>query len=190
MKLSIPEAVGDLSNLEGILSTKLSRDVFRTFLANEWSNENVDFYLEVQKFREALSAYSSCDAIVKDMNAIITLYVLEDARSQVNISSPIMAEVVRLGKTIEDLASVDNISGIKALRSRGVENEVTQDAIGTIFDHASKQIFNLMSVDSLPRFHQSEAFVELLQKKRAADSAYAGKDKSDQSEAVLFLNLV
>jgi len=34
MKLSIPEAVGDLSNLEGILSTKLSRDVFRTFLAN------------------------------------------------------------------------------------------------------------------------------------------------------------
>ena len=122
--------------LQSLVDNDHAMLAFETFLANEYSSENVDFYEAVNRYR------MKWDPKDEKMNLllaeyIVQMYISETAPLQVNINSNIRSRIER--------HVIKNVTG-----------EVD------IFDIAQKGVYELMRLDSWNRFKRSPFWKDLL----------------------------
>jgi len=163
----------NMDTLSGILSTPSGVDSFKKFLTKEFSVENILFYLEVEEFRKATK--DAIDSGRKDNQDSLTnlmglaqrvhaKYIMTDSPFQINLPDNVVDQLK------SDLRS-EFKPGVerKPLMERASFNEEDQaDSYGlrippTLFDAAQKNIFQLMSTDSLPRYFRSDLYKAMVE---------------------------
>ena len=117
------------SGFKNVMDDELGRKFFASFLRDEYSEENLEFWLEVEIFR-TLTVES--DEQRTKRNGIYEMFVKPLSKKEVNIA----------GKTRQQIA--ENLE----------KEEVPQD----LFDSAQSQVFSLMHRQSYPRFLCSDVF--------------------------------
>eukprot|EP00924_Labyrinthula_sp_SR-Ha-C_P009315 snap_masked-scaffold_2-processed-gene-19.17-mRNA-1 protein AED:1.00 eAED:1.00 QI:0/0/0/0/1/1/2/0/423 len=120
-------------SLKDILGSDLSTKYFRDFLVDILCVENLIFIQYVRRFK-----------------------LIEDAEEMVKFANFILENFVRVGSVGQV-----NISGVarSQINERFENNEVSSD----MFKEAEFQIMELLTFDSLPKFLDSETYVQSLQ---------------------------
>ncbi|MFH4974019.1 hypothetical protein AB6A40_000728 [Gnathostoma spinigerum] len=119
-------------SFESLLSHKYGCLLFRTFLKGEFSDENVDFWLECEEFKKMKEGKKST---IQKAHAIFNEYVVEMAPKEVNLDS-------------------DTRAATKAALEKGARSDM--------FTLAQGRIEQLMAKDSYQRFLKSKLFLDLL----------------------------
>ncbi|GAM18906.1 hypothetical protein SAMD00019534_020810 [Acytostelium subglobosum LB1] len=104
-------------------------DCFRSFLMSEYSVENLDFWLRIEKFKKM-----DRQGKLVECQCIYNQYINDKATSQVNLPSTCVKRVEEL------LQRIDN----------GVH-----DNLDTMFNESQFHIFTLMETDSFERYKKS-----------------------------------
>jgi len=168
------EAIPDnMDTLTGILSTPTGIDSFKKFLTKEFSVENILFYLEVEEFRKATK--EAIDSGKKDNQDSLTQlmglaqrvhakYIMTDSPFQINLPDNVV-EQLKKDLLREFKPGFERKPLMERVGSKSEDNEIDvgSDAYGirtppTLFDAAQKNIFQLMSTDSLPRYFRSDLY--------------------------------
>jgi len=174
--LDVETVPDNMDTLTGILSTQTGTDSFKKFLTKEFSVENILFYLEVEDFRKATK--DAIDSGRKDDGDALThlmglaqrvhaKYIMVDSPFQINLPDNIVDQL-RSDLTTEFKPGVERKPLMDRPNSRSDEETGdTGDSYGirtppTLFDAAQKNIFNLMSTDSLPRYFRSDLYKSLV----------------------------
>jgi len=179
----------NMDTLTGILSTPSGVESFKKFLTKEFSVENILFYLEVEDFRRATKEVfdtgkkDNQDSLTQLMGLaqrIHAKYIMTDSPFQINLPDSVVdqlkADLVR-----EFKPGVERKPLMERVSSKSEDNELGGDSYGirtppTLFDAAQKNIFNLMSTDSLPRYFRSDLY------KFMVDDMSAKRKKKDVLE--------
>jgi hypothetical protein len=167
------DTIGSVDTLEEILLSPEGLKAFGTFLKKEWSNENLDFYLEVEKHRALkaqVSDVSDLDDLLLSAKRILDDFVMVDAPYQINLPSNVLEEAVDLTHRMTSYAQIQDLDSAKGIRSYGREDTPSEHEVGTLFDHCQESIFTLMKTDSLPRFYASDLYADLLAQKTAIEA--------------------
>lgn len=156
--------LADIANLSDVLHSKVGFGAFSEFLRSEFSEENINFWKEVNDFvagcteqmaykhsklnfnQLVLHKIRTRHLIVKAASRAIEIfftYCQRGAPQQVNISDTELQALV------------------KQLRKVNQRAEVVLERILFLFDSAQSQVFELMDKDSFARFRQSEACEEM-----------------------------
>ncbi|VDK41449.1 unnamed protein product [Gongylonema pulchrum] len=106
--------------------------LFRTFLKGEFSDENVDFWIECEEFRKMKEGKKST---IQKAHAIYNQYIAEQSPKEVNLDS-------------------DTRAATKAALESGARLNT--------FSLAQTRIEQLMAKDSYRRFLKSKLFLDLL----------------------------
>jgi len=106
---------------------------FTSFLKQEYSQENIEFWAAVQEFRHLPEEELEAAA-----QTIMGRYIANSATEQVNIKGPSKVQLESMMK----------------------DKKINR----YMFDKAQKEIFELLSRDSFPRFKKQPAFTKYLQK--------------------------
>jgi len=143
----------DQCTLKNVLRHPTARKFFVRQLEKEFSQENIEFWLEADKFYRVYTWGArgrAKDTIARDIQAsadfIYQQFICNDAPKQVNIKS----------------------ASQKLLTSRITEHKVDAH----MFREAQNEIYNLMEADNFARFKKSELFAKLLD----AVQAYTGNN--------------
>eukprot|EP01114_Cavostelium_apophysatum_P022767 TRINITY_DN8350_c0_g1_i1.p1 TRINITY_DN8350_c0_g1~~TRINITY_DN8350_c0_g1_i1.p1 ORF type:complete len:952 (-),score=273.46 TRINITY_DN8350_c0_g1_i1:46-2901(-) len=120
-----------LTNMTALINNNYGVSYFRTFLAKEYSAENLDFYLDVDKFRTSDEA--DREQVAQRAKQIFAEYFKEGSEKELNVSG-------------EDLKRVQ-------------QNIKQPDA--SCFDEVQRSISRLMETDSFPRFLRDNLHVRL-----------------------------
>jgi hypothetical protein len=140
----------DITTLKGIVSSILGHKSFEAFLTKEFSVENLLFYKEVETFQELCADETSDDGEVDSQaQYLYDKYIVENSPFQVNLPATTIKKL-RAAMLSKDL--------------RGFKDNADGDAKAyTLFDPSSRNIYNLMEKDSLPRYKRSAGFKRLVE---------------------------
>ncbi|VDN60524.1 unnamed protein product [Dracunculus medinensis] len=119
-------------SFESLLNHKYGCLLFRTFLKGEFSDENVDFWIECEEFKKLKEGKKST---IQRAHAIYNEYVAEQSPKEVNLDS-------------------DTRAATKAALENGAKPNM--------FTLAQSRIEQLMAKDSYRRFLKSRLFLDLL----------------------------
>ena len=130
--------VDESITLRHLLELKVGRHLLYNFLKSEYSQENIDFWVEVEQFRTvcidnkcAFPDISEAPPIVmKSASDLCTKYIQPDADAMVNINSNHRTRILE-----------------------NIKNPLKVSA--GFFDDAQQEIFKLLDSDSYPRFKKS-----------------------------------
>jgi len=166
----------NMDTLTGVLSTPTGVDSFKKFLTKEFSVENILFYLEVEDFRKATR--EAIDGGRKDNQDSLTnlmglaqrvhaKYIMVDSPFQINLPD-IVVDQLKADLRTEFKPGVDRKPLLERASSVAKDDGDDGDSYGvrtppTLFDAAQKNIFNLMSTDSLPRYFRSDLYKSLVE---------------------------
>ena len=123
-------------NLRSVLYDDAMRQQLRGFSKKEYSDENIDFWVDVEKFRActltALDSNKASDkqVAIKIGKYIHETYIIKDAAREVNIPSKIS-------------------DSMQALQYNNQNENVIQISF---FDEAQSEIYDLIDRDIYPRF--------------------------------------
>jgi len=110
---------------------------FRAFLAANFCEENLLFYLEVEEFKK--QTWTSTEKMEDEIKKIFLKYLIDGAPLEVNVTGDIRAELS---------------NKIDVETSSLVPSSITMDA--HIFDELQGAVLELMICDSLPKFLGSQ----------------------------------
>ncbi|KHN74888.1 Regulator of G-protein signaling rgs-7 [Toxocara canis] len=119
-------------SFESLLNHKYGCLLFRTFLKGEFSDENVDFWLECEEFKKMKEGKK---ATIQRAHTIYNEYIAEQSPKEVNLDS-------------------DTRTATKAALESGAKPNM--------FTLAQGRIEQLMAKDSYRRFLKSKMFLDLL----------------------------
>uniref|UniRef100_A0A915PJR6 RGS domain-containing protein n=1 Tax=Setaria digitata TaxID=48799 RepID=A0A915PJR6_9BILA len=119
-------------SFERLLNHKYGCLLFRTFLKGEFSDENVDFWIECEEFRKMKEGKKST---IQKAHSIYTKYIAEQSPKEVNLDS-------------------DTRAATKAALENGAKPNM--------FSLAQTRIEQLMAKDSYRRFLKSKLFLDIL----------------------------
>ncbi|VDM92681.1 unnamed protein product [Litomosoides sigmodontis] len=119
-------------SFERLLNHKYGCLLFRTFLKGEFSDENVDFWIECEEFRKMKEGKK---ATIQKAHSIYNKYIAEQSPKEVNLDS-------------------DTRAATKAALENGAKPNM--------FSLAQTRIEQLMAKDSYRRFLKSQLFLDLL----------------------------
>uniref|UniRef100_A0A0R3S1A8 RGS domain-containing protein n=1 Tax=Elaeophora elaphi TaxID=1147741 RepID=A0A0R3S1A8_9BILA len=119
-------------SFERLLNHKYGCLLFRTFLKGEFSDENVDFWIECEEFRKMKEGKKST---IQKAHSIYNKYIAEQSPKEVNLDS-------------------DTRTATKAALENGAKLNM--------FSLAQTRIEQLMAKDSYRRFLKSKLFLDLL----------------------------
>eukprot|EP00924_Labyrinthula_sp_SR-Ha-C_P014596 snap_masked-scaffold_34-processed-gene-2.12-mRNA-1 protein AED:1.00 eAED:1.00 QI:0/-1/0/0/-1/1/1/0/397 len=126
-------------SLANLLKTKTGKTLFLNHLVNEFSSENLFFYLEAQKWINEvniLEQQMSSQALISRAETIFSTFVESGSQFEINISHASRSEVSL------------------ALRKMKAEAKLNPE----VFSSALEEVFTLMETDSYPRFSTTNEF--------------------------------
>mmetsp|Transcript_13801 Transcript_13801/g.24515 ORF Transcript_13801/g.24515 Transcript_13801/m.24515 type:complete len:571 (-) Transcript_13801:1819-3531(-) len=162
--------LGKKATLEDVLKHHLGKEYFSKFIAKEFAQENIDFWVAVEQLesiarrrvRKSVLGSLNIQAsnvtkhkkgmLVEQANEIYKTYLAKDATRQVNVSGALF----------------------KAIETK-MEN---QEYDFKMFNDAKNEVFQLMSKDNFSRFQDSDEYQELMEKV----GVYEQKRASTRSE--------
>ena len=131
------------SNLKLYLKEVRIRNEFCSFLAKEFSTENLEFYEAVQFLLESLTVDSNTPdqymTVRKSILFIMNTYIGNDAIKQINISSNVVTDI---NVTFNNNDTPDRENTMKLVRT---------------LQMAADEVMYLMQTDSFPRFIQGRS---------------------------------
>jgi regulator of G-protein signaling len=104
--------------------------VFREFLKDSFSSENLAFIVEIENYKDLWDQGASDEEIFKRANQIFNKYFSSESKYELNVS----------GSLIEEL------------------KEKMKHPTTIIFNRVQQSIFKLVETDSFPRFLKSDEF--------------------------------
>ncbi len=104
--------------------------VFREFLKDSFSSENLAFIVEIENYKDLWNQGASAEAITERANQIYNKYFSTKSKYELNVS----------GSLVEEL------------------KEKMKAPSTIIFNRVQQSIFKLVETDSFPRFLKSEEF--------------------------------
>ena len=121
-------------SIDAVLSDMLGKMAFSYFLKLEFSEENLQFWIDCEN-------YHNCSRVdrARMADSIIRKYIGEDAEMSVNLPSQLLEE---------------------ALKSRA---RFSKEKVAPNFNLQQRHIYDLMKFDSYPRFIRSEHYRKLVQ---------------------------
>ncbi|CAB3400129.1 unnamed protein product [Caenorhabditis bovis] len=132
---------------ESLLTNKFGCALFRQFLKKEFSDENVDFWLECEEFKKMKDGKKSTTQKAME---IYNLFVAEHAPKEVNLDS-------------------DTRAATKAALENGCRTDT--------FSLAQNRVEQLMSKDSYRRFLRDRLFLDLLESYEDENAPSSSKEK-------------
>ncbi|KAM3728010.1 Regulator of G-protein signaling rgs-7 [Dirofilaria immitis] len=139
-------------SFERLLNHKYGCLLFRTFLKGEFSDENVDFWIECEEFRKMKEGKKST---IQKAHSIYNKYIAEQSPKEVNLDS-------------------DTRTATKAALENGAKPNM--------FSLAQTRIEQLMSKDSYRRFLKSRLFLDLLTNDTASNTNKIQSKDSEQAK--------
>ncbi|KAL3990603.1 Regulator of G protein signaling domain family protein [Acanthocheilonema viteae] len=139
-------------SFERLLNHKYGCLLFRTFLKGEFSEENVDFWIECEEFRKMKEGKKST---IQKAHSIYNKYIAEQSPKEVNLDS-------------------DTRAATKAALENGAKPNT--------FSLAQTRIEQLMAKDSYRRFLKSKLFMDLLTNDNSSTASIANKAPQKENE--------
>eukprot|EP01006_Ploeotia_vitrea_P040349 TRINITY_DN66422_c1_g1_i1.p1 TRINITY_DN66422_c1_g1~~TRINITY_DN66422_c1_g1_i1.p1 ORF type:complete len:596 (+),score=305.89 TRINITY_DN66422_c1_g1_i1:106-1893(+) len=152
---------------ETVLHHRLGIRFLTKHLQNEYSEENILFWKDVQKFKAIGTDPRLRAARVRAAKNIVANYVSNSAPNQVNISSEQQERIVAHLKGVE------------------IDGDELHDAPIDIFDEGEQEIVKLMAKDSFKRFKATNLFKEFLQRIDAYSHADIRPSQSQELHRLL-----
>lgn len=162
-----------VANLDSTLHNDISLDYFKRFLVQEFSVENLLFWLDVKQMKEI----DSRSELIERAITIYDKYFGDDAVTELNVDSallpPIDAAVFKLKSklTTEPIKKKKSRVTLKLTgkdrASNASETELTSDEtedIRCIYDAAQQSCYALMQDSSFPRFKRNALCKQLVEK--------------------------
>jgi len=144
----------NLDNLSSVIGTQEGFEAFRKFLVDEFSVENLLFYVDIEDIRKKIGEGANLTKVKSETTRLYQKYIMIDSPFQVNISDTIV-------KSIQEKMEILERDGTVAPPTKGTDEEY----IGgkridhpTVFDEGERSIYLLMETDSFPRFKTSEYY--------------------------------
>ncbi|CAG9530455.1 unnamed protein product [Cercopithifilaria johnstoni] len=139
-------------SFERLLNHKYGCLLFRTFLKGEFSDENVDFWIECEEFRKMKEGKKST---IQKAHSIYSKYIAEQSPKEVNLDS-------------------DTRAATKAALENGAKPNM--------FSLAQTRIEQLMAKDSYRRFLKSKLFLDLLTNGASTSNSGKALQKENEYE--------
>lgn len=168
----VADVPDDISSLSALLSTEMGIQSFTAFLKTEFSVENVLFYKEVQQYRDFLPTLlkegpEGYFRSAEMATSIYRNYVISDSPNQVNLPHRIFSEIDLTLKQIYNIVGDDEKKDIKKTektqkKSVTLAASVDSNKLLHLYDDACRNIYNLMDVDSFPRYKNSPMYTSLV----------------------------
>eukprot|EP01119_Soliformovum_irregulare_P003914 TRINITY_DN14955_c0_g1_i1.p1 TRINITY_DN14955_c0_g1~~TRINITY_DN14955_c0_g1_i1.p1 ORF type:complete len:492 (-),score=137.91 TRINITY_DN14955_c0_g1_i1:151-1626(-) len=159
-----------VANLDSTLSNETSLDYFKRFLVQEFSVENLLFWLDVKQMKDI----SDRNELISRAITIYDKYFGDDAVTELNVDSTLLPPI---DSAVFKLKSKLNSEPIKKKKSRvtlklvkgesASEVELTSDEtddIRTIYDPPQQSCYLLMQDSSFPRFKRNALCKQLVEK--------------------------
>jgi regulator of G-protein signaling 3/regulator of G-protein signaling len=124
--------------LSFLLGTAEGYEIFSAFLMKEFSNENLQFFMAIQKFEKEAAKWE-IQEIRNQALRLYKMYIQEGAPLQINITGIEAKKILDATKNSQD-----------------------KEELAAIFDHSKHHIFTLMSSDTFRRFLKSPIFEQFL----------------------------
>jgi hypothetical protein len=136
-------------SLSKIIYNPWGRKYFRKYLQREHSEENLEFWSEIELFRQLDP--KNKEALLTYAKKIYNKFLNAELNATVNISGKSLGSMREIFKSDSKMAKIDR----------------------HIFDGCQKEIFELMKSDSYDRFTKNEAYEHLLYRLRPKSSEEA-----------------
>jgi hypothetical protein len=124
-----------VNHLDSVLREKELRDAFKVFCNNEYSFENLAFWLDIEEYKKMCASETALDPLKEQANTVYETYLMNGAQFDVQLPADIL-------KVIENTL-------INSTNAKDFE---------TIYDAAQSFVFKFMEEDSFQRFKTSTGF--------------------------------
>ena len=166
--------LGERSDLQSLFFIPASRDMFKDFLVQEHSGENIEFWENCHEFeekfvegdvsiKEVLRTEASRDLKqLEEMQALWRAYLEVGADSQVNISSKMRNTVQKKIQSVIRWANGEDVVMDGTCTRQELQDFLNDVRQRSVFSDAKQEIYQLMVRDSYPRFKKDEKFQKFL----------------------------
>eukprot|EP00455_Lapot_gusevi_P025062 TRINITY_DN2625_c0_g3_i2.p1 TRINITY_DN2625_c0_g3~~TRINITY_DN2625_c0_g3_i2.p1 ORF type:complete len:263 (+),score=29.77 TRINITY_DN2625_c0_g3_i2:124-912(+) len=137
------------NSLQALLALPIGIEYFREFLQSEFSEENLSFILDCEKFRQNFPApVQDKAAFEAEARRIYAQYMAIDAPTEVNLPSLIASSIAAAMRIRRNIPSEEVLT-------MKLDEETVNSLSGDLFIEAERNVFQLVETDSYRRFNRS-----------------------------------